>query len=504
MNDYEPTTSSSARTFRVTPRDLLMIAFRHWVAVILTFGIASLAVFAYVLLRTPTYEAQMTILVKRERVDPIVTAEDAPLQQISQAVNEEELNSEVELLRSRDLVEKVILATGLDRRPDTSLWSRLRWRAAPDAARGRQLAVAAAVVAFLDALTVQPLKKTTLIRVSYKADDPVLAARVLGTLTELYLDKHLAVHRPPGALDFFEQEVGRYRKVLDTQRAREAQYATSEGVVSVALEKEIAVRRVGDLETALERTQVQMAEAERRVRGLNEQIAGTPERITTEVREAQARLMEQQESTLLSLELKRIELLQSFQPTYPPVVEVEKQIAQTRSSIDAAKKSPIVEAVTNRDPTYDYLSIERAKARTELASLEASRIATQEALARLRQDARRLDQAEIVQQDIEREVKLAEQNYTSYVRKREETRISNALDVRRIVNVAVAEAPTVPTLPAGPRRLVILLVGLLLAGLATVALAFALDYFDTSFRTPEEVQDFLGSQVLAALPRTVR
>jgi uncharacterized protein involved in exopolysaccharide biosynthesis len=111
---------------------------------------------------------------------------------------------------------------------------------------------------------------------------------------------------------------------------------------------------------------------------------------------------------------------------------------------------------------------------------------------------------EIRQQGIERDLKLAEQNYTSYVTKREEARISNALDVRRIVNVAVADAPTQPVLPSRPRRLVILLLAGLLASVVSLGLAFTIDYFDPSFRTPDEIEAWLGSPVLAALPRQGR
>ena len=51
------------------------------------------------------------------------------------------------------------------------------------------------------------------------------------------------------------------------------------------------------------------------------------------------------------------------------------------------------------------------------------------------------------QDDLVRDVKTAEDNYLLYLRKREEARISDALDSKRIVNVSIAEAATVPALP---------------------------------------------------------
>ena len=101
--------NAAARSIRpVTPRDLLAILFRQSRVILLTFSLLFLAVVAYLVLKAPAYEAHMSILVKRERIDPVVTTEEAPLPQFNQALAEQDLNSEVELLKSRDLIEKVV------------------------------------------------------------------------------------------------------------------------------------------------------------------------------------------------------------------------------------------------------------------------------------------------------------------------------------------------------------------------------------------------------------
>ena len=483
----------------MSARDVVTILRRHRAAMAGTFCLLAAAVVAFIALRKPTYEAHMSILVKRERVDPVVTTEELPLQQVNQTLAEQDLNSEVELLKSQDIIEKAITDTGLlDQKP--SLLRRVRdWLAGPGPSPAARR-LAAAVLDFREHFTVEPVRKTTLIRVAYESENPQLAARVLSRLADLYLEKHLALHRPAGAFDFFDQETDRYRSMLAAARTRVARYSEERDVVSPAMEKEIAVKQAGALEAEIQKVDSEIAQARHRVSAIEQQRAATPERVTTERRDAQARLMENQQSTLLSLELKRIELQRNFQPTYPPLVEVEQQIAKTQASIEAAKSAPIVEAVTNRDPTFDYLTLELAKARTELSGLEGNLTATRQALARQRQEARRLEDAEIFQADVDRDLKLAEQNYLSYVKKREETRISNALDLKRIVNVAIAEPPIVPALPSGMRRLTVLLAGFGLALALSIGTAFVLDYFDTSLRTPDEVQAFLGLPVLAALP----
>ncbi|MGH9896039.1 MAG: GumC family protein, partial [bacterium] len=351
------------------------------------------AVFVVVLLRPPRYEAQMKILVKRERVDPLVTPEESSQRSLL-GVTEEELNSEVELLKSRDLHSQVAVATGLHERSGTgirALLSRLSWSQAVEAAqKERRIAYAAQRVS--KRLKVQPLRKSNVIQVSYASPEPRLSADVLKTLADRYLDEHLAVHRPSGAFDFFEHETERYGGQLAHVQARLSQHSREEGVISVQAEKENAIRQVGELEATALATKAQIAETAQRIRVLQGQLASTPARTTTEIHRGSARLLEQLHSTLVTHELKRIELSRAFQPGYPLLQEVEAQIARVRDAIVAAEKSPLLEETTDRNPTHDYLLTELAKSRSELAGLQARAVTTAAGLAVYRGKAQRLEE----------------------------------------------------------------------------------------------------------------
>ena len=146
---------------------------------------------------------------------------------------------------------------------------------------------------------------------------------------------------------------------------------------------------------------------------------------------------------------------------------------------------------------------ELVKARTELDGLEARATADRASLTRYRDGARSLQQASIVQQDLLRTVKTQEENYLLYSRKEEEARINDALDRRGILNVAIADPPSVPVLPARSTWHYCLL-GMLFATIGSVGVAFACDFADPSFRTPDEVVSALDWPVLAAIPKLER
>jgi uncharacterized protein involved in exopolysaccharide biosynthesis len=506
MEDQNNQNIESARALSPTLRDLLAAGFRHRRLAVISFLGILLGAALSLLILPKQYEAEMKILVKRERADPVVTSESNARPQISVNVTEEDLNSEVELLKSRDLLEKVVVACGLQRSKTNSLWAFLSAVAeAHDTSQpvGHDESIPKAVRLLEKKLQVEPLKKTNLIAVTYKSTDPQLAAQVLATLANLYLEKHVAVHRAPGAFDFFKQETEDYRSNLSSAEARLAAFSRNSGVVSAALEKDITVRKLADFQSALQETQAAIAETKQRIGALEKQAQSTPSRLTTQIRKSDnPQLLQQLYSTLLTLELKRTELLSKFDPSYRLVQEVEAEIAQTRSAIAAAENQPLRDETTDRDQTFEWLKAELAKARTELAALEAREAATERIVRAYRKNASQLDTKGLVQQDLIREAKAAEENYLLYLRKQEESRISDALDQKRIVNVAVAEAATVPALPSNPVWLWTLLVGSLLATLVGLGSAFAADYFDPTVRTPDELEQILKIPVLSAMPKT--
>ena len=277
------------------------------------------------------------------------------------------------------------------------------------------------------------------------------------------------------------------------------------GVADPELEKQITLQKLAEFEATFSATQVAIKEAEKRTQAVEDQLASTPSQTMSQVRTAEnPYLMEQLKNTLLNLELKRTELLDKFEPDYRPVQDVQHQIDQTLDAIAKAEKSPVREETTDRNPSYDWLRSELTKSSADLASLHARATETLKVIHQYRTQLGVIDANGATQQDLQRDVKEAEGNYLLYVQKREEARIGDALDRQRIVNVAIAEAATVPALPAHPHWALTLLLGIMLAGLASPGLAYAVDYFDPSLRTPAELQESLGIPVLAALPKAER
>jgi uncharacterized protein involved in exopolysaccharide biosynthesis len=490
-----------------TLRDYLSIAFRHRRVVVLSFLGVTFGALVTALLLPDKYSAEMTILVKRDRVDAIVTPQAAvAMPQFTVEVTEADLNSEVELLKGAESLEKTVLACGLQHQKKDPAWTNwLRslnvWTPAATPDELEKVRVAKAVVRLGKDLKVDVLKKTNLISVTYGSPDRQLSALVLNTLATIYLEKHATVHRPPGAFDFFQAQSKRYSDGLSHAETRLIDFNRGAAVYSAPLEKTVAIQKLAEFDGSLRQTEAAVAEAQQRIRVLTQEAASIPNRMITQVRNTDdAALLSQFRSNLLTLEQKRTELLGKFDPSYRLVQDVDAQIAQARAALASAEKSLLHEETTDRNPAYEWVGEELSKARAELAGLQA-RAKSMAAAVRSYQDiARSLDQKEVAQGDLIRTIKSNEENYLLYLRKQEEERISDALDRGRILNVAVAQAASVPILPSNYRFLIAFW-GVPLAAFISLGSAFGSEYLASTFRTPHEVESLLGIPVLAAVPK---
>ena len=298
MDNDHHTTGRSATAPSITERDLLAIGFRQQWTVVMSFLVIFLGVLTFVLLRPARYESEMKILVKRERADPVVTSGQSAQGQLWLGVSEEELNSEVELLKSRDLLAKVASATGLDQQEAGATRVGRLFRNVNEGEAPTEERIARAADQLADTLAIQPLRKSNIIQIRYASTDPALAMGVLSQLASHYLEKHLAVHRPSGAFAFFEHEAERYRSQLTLVRARLEQDRLKEGIVSADGEKEANFRRILDLEATQQATHVQIAETLERIRAIEKQAESIPPRTTTEIRTASGRVIEQLQAAI--------------------------------------------------------------------------------------------------------------------------------------------------------------------------------------------------------------
>jgi uncharacterized protein involved in exopolysaccharide biosynthesis len=476
-------------------RDFVVPLFRRSRLLIVTF--VSVLAAAILLLMGPAYSSRMEILVNRERLDPLVSTEaTTQIMTAENPVTPEEINSEVELLSSRDVLEQVVLANGLEKKPaGFSLMEVLRpWQTRDDR-------IARAVKRLAGQIHIENIKNSNLIEITYKSPDPQRSYGVLKSLGDLYVSKHVAVHRPAGSFEFFAEETQKYHDELQNAESKLRDFGLQNAVAAPDRQRidlsTQAANSVGQLHLAEQSVDAD----EERIKDDLRQMSATPQRLATvQASEADESLIESLNTALLAAQNKRTQLTLKFKDDYPLVREADEEIAEDQAAVAQAEQKRFVKETTDHDPTYELLREDLAKTEADLSAQRATLAATKRSVHSIRAEMVNLDQLSLTQQDLQRESKAAETNYLLYLAKREQERTSNALDVTRIANVAIAVPPAIPVLPA----LSWPMIGLIALGSATVlgvGAAYAADYMDPSFLTPAQVIEIVGIPVLAALPK---
>jgi uncharacterized protein involved in exopolysaccharide biosynthesis len=340
-----------------------------------------------------------------------------------------------------------------------------------------------------------------MIEVAYSSPDPRLSYGVLKTLGSLYLEKHVAVHRPPGSYEFFAQETQKYQKALGDAEARLKNFGEQQGSAAPDLERTDLAIQVTNSIGRLHQSEETIAADEQRIRSDRQQMKITPQRSATKEDTNSANLLLQNLGTsLLAAETKRTQLLLKYDPSYPLVKEADQEVAEAKAAFAEAKNTPYVNQETDRDPTFELLREDLTRTESDLAAQRANLIATKGTIQQLQTQMADLDQKVVTQQDLLRDVKANEDNYLLYLSKREQERTSDALDKTRIANVAIAVPPAIPALPTHGFPIVLLL-AFVSATMLSIAMAYVVEYFDSSFHTPGQVVDFLGIPVVVAVSK---
>jgi uncharacterized protein involved in exopolysaccharide biosynthesis len=333
--------------------------------------------------------------------------------------------------------------------------------------------------------------------VNFSALDPNQAARVLNTTADLYLEKHLEVHRKRGATEFFAKQAREYKiELASAQRALD-QFERQYQAGLLDRQKEVLVQRHQELQSSLQEVESQIREAENRAGVLRGQLKALPATLNTQNRSARNEaLLDKLKTTLLQLEHRRTELLTRYEPGYRLVQELDAEIRDTRAAIERESDPKLVDTIHALNPVRQTIESELMRTESTIAGLRARQSNMQSDFSQ--QQARQNGLTEITagHDEMLRRVKIAEENYLLYQKKQEESRIADAMDRLKILNVSIVERATPPALPMKRHRGVFTLLGVVAALFAALAAAFVAEQFDRPVRGPRDLKSASGLPVL--------
>ena len=434
---------------------------RRWRTGLLIFLVVAAGVSAGTMMQPPVYRATGLLEIRQSTgAVPVETLFS------SDRVADDDLETQFGILKSASLAERVIADLSPDEKEDAS--SQAVEAAGPVSDAAPRLSAER----LRNELIVNPHRGSRLVEVSFGSEHPALSARVVNLVFDNYLQ--LRMEEAQRSAEWLQtQLLGAQQRLEHTERELQA-FVRAQG---------LEVFETGQGELALELNE--------RLRSLNESLANArSERFEKQSayelapREPAARDVTGQVAESLSVRLADLrresaKLGAVFHDEYPAVKAVNSQIAELERALDAE---------TERAITRVQREYRTALRREELLRQAMSQLsATSQALARQSSGY----------QSLRREVVTNQEMFALLNQKLKEVSISAAL---KASNVGIVDRPRAPRQPnSSPLWLNVglaVIAGLLM-GTGGI---FITEHLDTSVRTIEDVDSYLGVPTLAAIP----
>ena len=457
---------------------------RRW-AILYGAGLGLAAALAYNFVSPSIYRATAAVQIDRE--EPDIANFDGELRQFPE--QPDYLETQYRVLKSRTLARRVVEKLELDRlaefrvRLDVGTAAPKPSGGATQSSFNRVAGSAATLLPaifdeYLDHLGVHPGKGTRLVDVSFESIDPKLAARVVNTLADEYIDHNLEAkwNATQKASVWLREQLRTLEQQLEVSESELLDYATRHSIFFVEEHKSITTEKLAQLEQALTRAETERINEQSRAMLLDGQLqadGGLPGSLTS-------RGYQDLKASLTDLRREQSQLLVTFAPEYPSVRRVRRQIEELEKALHEEERR-ILDAVRE-----GYLLAQQRE------RLLRSQVERQRSLVnRLGND---FIQYNILRRDSETNRTL----YEGLLQRLKEAGVSAGL---RASNIAVLDRAETPEQPHRPRKLLNAALGLFAGLLGGILLALFQEHMNTVVRTPEQVERMTGLSLLAVIPR---
>lgn len=456
-------------------RDILTVIFKH-MRLLLFFPVAVLIVVivgSYIW--PPTYESHAKVKVMRGRevaqADPTVTSSNSMMMT---QLGIEDVNSEIELMHSEDVLRATVLHPDLMLHEDSAF----PYGTGPLAVvmKGANVVIREvlelvglisvrtpeqiAIEELEDRLNTELVRDSYVIDVSLRMGNKQKAQQILGVLLEEHRRHHIETFANPDSVRYFQELLDNAGTQLKEAQTQLQAFRELNDISLLDTQKALLLANYTDAVRVL----AQLDEAQNLISADAEDIDSSV--ISTLSSETDSTVVREMQLRLLELLLERNRVQNSLGENHPTLQSLREQVRKAQSDL--------IDAIST---TKQLTTSKRDRVLSELQKLNATKTELDE---------------------LEKNVGLLTQNYDFYWSKREEAVVADAMTKNSVSNIKVISSPDLPTDPVYPNKLANIAIGLVVGIFGALALAFFFDYLDHGLKTPEDVEAYLKLAPMAS------
>lgn len=328
-------------------------------------------------------------------------------------------------------------------------------------------------------ITVEPIKDSKLVNVSYLSTNPELAAKIINSVAQAYIDELLEMRMSSSnyAIQWLTKKADEERIKLEKSEQALQDYMRENDIVTLENRLAMVPEKLSEVATKIAAAETKRKEMEplyNRVRGILEDF-NAAETIPAIRSDSAVQALQQQ---ILKAEQTMMDLSKKYGIKHPVLISARGELNDLKERKDQEIRR-VIETIKNE---YE-LAVANEKNFNNLA-------------AQTKAETLNLNEKFIQYGALKRENETNRQLFDAIMKRIKEQGITQDI---QSVNVWVVEKAEVPRSPAKPNKMQVILIGLMIGSIGGIGLALFIEYLDNTVKSPDEAEERLKLPVLGTV-----
>ena len=464
-------------TLKISPRDILFILFSKLHIIIGVFLIVVTVVVVKTLKTKPIYQVSASVLVK-----PLV---DSRLQLQANRfavapVTLEDLNTEIKLLVSRELMARVakdlkLIEKMKPEEPDKQgvlIKLGIKHQASP---------IDKAISHIRGGLQVTPVSTSQMIQIKKKGSDPIEITKIVNAILNAYIDRHIEAHKTIGSVDFYSQQISLHKIKIQQLEERLKKFQIKWSIIDSEQQNIYNLKLLHLLQESLSYIRADIAEKQIKVVSVK------------------ASLLEKGEVTFMTEEYRASETLTELLKLFMPLLVEKDRVASLYPESSAEYQDIVRQIDTFRKEIINEHRYLLNGMETDLDAMISREKTLAAEIERIKNESGLLKEKEIERNRLIWDIKLNTKNCELYMGKREEARIIKEREASRVANIFISNRASVPSVPVHPNMKTRVMLAMVAGLISGIGASFAAFYLDHTIKRPEDLERFSKVPMLSSM-----
>jgi capsular exopolysaccharide synthesis family protein len=456
---------------------------RRWKPAILVFLATLGSAIALSFFLEESYQAKGKLLFKQNTAASLRVGEENS-QSSNLLTNQTPLNNEIEKITTSPVLQKTIDRLGLTDESGNPL-------------KPETLA---------QNLDIELVGDSDVIEVAYDSEEPELAANVVNTLMDIYLQEQIISNRaePANAKEFINRQLPEIEAQVETAESELEEFRTTNNIIDLQAEKKIIVQELGTLNREIASIGASYEGKQAQAQAIGDRIGLNLEQAIAANELGNTPIVQSTLSELANTEIELAQERQRFNDNHPSVASLLDKKANLRQQLKQSIAENIGEGVEVSDgilnsgqteketllDNYINLKIEELNLQRQLSSVSRSQ---QNYLER----AKSLPQLEKTEQELVRKAEAVNNTYTALLDSLQQVELAQNQQTQNIEIIETANTPE----DSSSQRIPLIALGLVSGLFLANATVFTLEWRDRTIKSVAELKKKLPFKVLGILPQ---